>query len=219
MMRKLCVLTLVGLSLLANAQIGMNSQDTMQKMMTSTGRLMGQNDFKKELKLSGDQNKKVSDLAKNHEKKTQELMKKVQGGGTDMATMTSFMTEMETLETETDKAIQAELTPDQARRLAQIKWQIVGVKAIYDPVLQKELALTEEQVAKLAEWKKGENSRLLGLMEANGNPNKIKAARKKMKDDDESNIMGALQPEQVAKYKAALGPECKAAKKMSELLF
>lgn len=218
-MRKLSILILLGLSLIASAQMGMDPQDMMRKTMTSTGRLMGQNDFKKELKLTGDQNKKVSDLAKDHEKKSQELLKKIQKGGSDLAAMTIVMAEMEALDTETDKAIQAELTPEQARRLAQIKWQIVGVKAIYDPILQKELGLSQEQITKLEAWKQGSNERMMGLMQASGNPNKIKEFRNKMKADDEANTIGILSPDQVTKYKAALGSECKAAKRLSELIF
>lgn len=218
-MRHFVCLVILSLSIAITAQMGMDPSAMMRKMMTSTGRLMGQNDFKKELKLSGDQNKKVSELAKNHDKGTQEITKKAEGAGGDLSATMSIMAELDTLDSETDKAIQAELTPEQSRRLTQIKWQIVGVKAIYDPALQKELDLTQEQISKLEEWRKGESGRMMSLMQANGNPNKIKGARKKMKDDDESTIMGILLPEQVTKYKAALGPECKAAKRLSELLF
>lgn len=196
--------------------MGMNPQDSMQKMLTSTGRLLNQNDFKKELKLTGDQNKKISALTKNQEKKTQELLRK---GGSDMNSSIKAMAELDVLDEETDKAIQAELTPEQARRLIEIKWQIVGVKAIYDPVLQKELGLSEEQVAKLDSWKAGENERMMSLMDPSGNAHKIKEARKKMKEDDDKNIKGVLLPDQLAKYKAALGAECKAAKRLSDMMF
>ncbi|MBC8066121.1 MAG: hypothetical protein H7Y17_14915 [Chlorobia bacterium] len=187
-----------------------------RKMMTSTGMLMGQNEFKKELKLSGDQNKKISDLAKNHQKKIQEMTKKAQSSGPDMGAMTAQMKEMDDLNDETDKAIRAELTPEQSRRLSQLQWQIVGVKAVYEPDLQKELGLSEDQLTKLAEWKKGENSRMMALVQASRSANAMKDARKKIKKDDETNILGILQPDQLQKYKLALGPESKVAKKLSE---
>lgn len=201
------------------AQMGFDPFSMTRKMMTSTGMLMAQNDFKKELKLTGDQNKKISDIAKNYQKKTQEMTKKAQSSGPDMAAMTAQMKEMDDLNDETDKAVRAELTPEQSRRLTQLQWQIVGVKAIFEPDLQKELALTEDQLAKLAEWKEGENSRMMALLQASRSPNAMKDARKKMKKDDETNILGALLPAQLEKYKQALGPESKAAKKLSESLF
>lgn len=215
-MQKLSVLVLLSLCVSANAQMGMNPQDSMQKMLTSTGRLLNQNDFKKELKLTGDQNKKISALTKNQEKKTQELLRK---GGSDMNASIKAMAELDALDEETDKAIQAELTPEQARRLTEIKWQILGVKAIYDPVLQKELGLSEEQAAKLDSWKAGEGERMMALMDTGGNPHKLKDARKKLKDDDDKNIKGVLLPDQLTKYKTALGAECKAAKRLSDMMF
>lgn len=217
-MRKLMGgLVLLALCGLAVAQMGMDPFAMTRNIMTSTGTLMNQNDFRKELKLTGDQNKKITALAKAHQKGMQDISKKAQSGG-DMAAMTATLKEMETLDSDTDKAILAELTPEQVRRLSQIKWQILGVKSIYDPELQKELGLSEEQIGKLNEWKKGESERMMALVQASRSPNAMKEARKKIKADDEAAILGALLPEQVEKYKAALGPECKAAKKMSDTL-
>ncbi len=217
-MRKRMGLVLLALCGLAVAQMGMDPFAMTRNIMTSTGNLMNQNDFRKELKLTGDQNKKVTALAKAHQKGMQDISKKAQSSGADMATMAATLKEMETLDSDTDKAIFAELTPEQTRRLTQIRWQILGVKSIYEPELQKELGLSEEQIGKLNEWKRGESERMMALVQASRSPNAMKEARKKIKADDETAILGVLLSEQVERYKAALGPESKAARRMSETL-
>lgn len=217
-MRKLTVWVVLAVCGIAQAQMGMDPFAMSRNMMTSTGSLMSQGDFKKELKLSGDQNKKISDLAKAHQRRMQEIAKKAQSAGADMSSMTATLKEMATLDAETDQAIQKELSPDQARRLTQMKWQILGVKSLYDPALQQELGLNEEQIGKLKDWRKGESGRMMALVEASRSPNAMKEARKKIKAEDEAAILGALLPEQVERYKAALGPESKAAKRMAELV-
>ena len=217
-MRKLTVWVVLAVCGIAQAQIGLDPFAMSRNMMTSTGNLMSQGDIKKELQLSGAQNEKISDIAKAHQKEMQEIAKKAQSPGADMSSMTAAMKEMETLDSETHAAIVKELTPDQARRLTQLKWQIIGVKSIYDVALQKEIGLSEEQVGKLDDWRKGESSRMMALVSASRSPNAMKEPRKKMRADDEAAILGVLLPGQVEKYKSAIGPESKAAKRMAELV-
>lgn len=207
------------LAAVSSAQFTGDPRDYTRDNMTATGQLMSQGDLKKELALDKDQDKKVSALAKAHQKKMGEITGRARSAGSDFGKMTQMMADMHTLNEETDKAIRAELKPEQDRRLNQVIWQVRGNNAIYDPLLQKEIGLSEEQVGQLNEWKSGASGRMMEAMGSARSATAFKDAEKKLKAQDEAEIAKILTAEQKEKYKAALGPESKAAKKYGERLF
>lgn len=214
-MRALLCLVVCLLAALVSAQ-GMDPMGMQRDMFTAPSMMMMQPDLKKELKLAKDQDKKISEISKAHMKKMQEMSSKARGN--DLSNSLNSMAEMQAAQAESDKAILAALNPEQTRRLRQLQWQILGSKALYEADLQKELALTEEQVGKIEEHRSGDAGRMMEAMQSGGG-SKMANAIKKVKAESAKILIGFLTPEQAAKYKEALGPESKAAKRMSDQVF
>jgi Spy/CpxP family protein refolding chaperone len=205
-------------ALLIGALVSAQDMDMMSRMFTSPTMLMSQPDFKKELKLTKEQDKKITEISKAQQKKMQEASNKARGSGNDMVGGFGLMAEMQKSQDEADAAIVAELSPDQARRLRQLQWQILGGKAFYEADLQKELGLSEEQIAKVTEYKEGDSARMMETMTKNSGA-KMANAMKKLREERLKTMLAILTPDQVAKHKAALGPESKAAKRAGEQVF
>ncbi len=183
----------------------------MRRMRTSPGMLLAQGDFKKELKLAKDQDKAISEVLKNHQKELAVISKKAQQNPMDM----SSFKDMDLLDERTNLAISQALKPDQAVRLRQHQFQVMDYGAYYEADMQAMLELTAEQKTKIDEFKAGESSRKLGIFQKTSGSGLTKAF-KKLREESQGILIGMLTTDQVVKYKAALGPECKAAKKMAE---
>jgi len=206
-MMKLLVLVFAALSAFGVCQ--MDVMGMMRKMKSAPVMLIQMPDVKKELKLNGDQNKKIGAI----QKEFQETTKKAQSGG---------MAAMSALPAETDKASQAVLEvldADQVVRVHQIQYQMWGAASLYEPDVQTALQLTPEQVAKITEWQEGETSRMMELVQGQRGGNDTKKKMDKMRETDTKTLMAILTPEQAAKLKELQGPPSNAAKKLSKIGF
>jgi hypothetical protein len=191
------------------AQTGGGFMDYQRQTMVSPTMLMQQGDFRNDLKLDKEQSKVIGELTKEYQKRLNEASR----GATNPSRR---MVELEKSRAETDAKILEQFRPEQKVRFRQLQWQCLGYKALYEEDLQKQLALTEEQVGKLKEFESGESARMLEAMQkGRGTGSGIK----KLKEESAKTTMGFLTPDQIAALKAALGKENKSAKRMSEAVY
>jgi Spy/CpxP family protein refolding chaperone len=109
--------------------------------------LLQRNDVKKDLALTDDQ---ISKLESLQQKMMEEMRSMFQGGGGggDREAMRKKMTEMMTA---MEKEANGILDAKQQGRLKEIHLQFLGNRAISTPAYQKELKVTETQLAKIKE--------------------------------------------------------------------
>jgi Spy/CpxP family protein refolding chaperone len=116
--------------------------------------LLGREDVQKDLALSDDAKAKVVDLKEKSDAKRQEAMQAARDAANgDFAEMRKAMGPiMEKLSAENWKAVAEIITPEQLKRLKEIKVQMQGVGGVVnDKDLQKDLGITDDQKAKLKE--------------------------------------------------------------------
>ncbi|MBS1719516.1 MAG: hypothetical protein JST35_03610 [Armatimonadetes bacterium] len=108
--------------------------------------LLQRNDVKKDLALTDDQ---ISKLESLQQKMMEEMRSMFQGGGGgDREAMRKKMTEMMTA---MEKEANGILDAKQQGRLKEIHLQFLGNRAISTPAYQKELKVTDAQLAKIKE--------------------------------------------------------------------
>ena len=210
-MRAILNLAAVLAAITSLAQVG-GIMDYQRQTMVSPTMLMQQGDFRNDLKLDRDQSKAIGELTKEYQKRLNEASK----AAADPSGGMKAMVELEKARAETDAKILEQLRPDQKARFRQLQWQCMGYKALYEEDLQKQLALTEEQVAKLKDFAAGESGRMMDAMRSGRGTG---SGIKKMKEESAKTTMGFLTPDQIAELKAALGKENKSAKRMSEAMY
>lgn len=191
-----------------------------RKMQTSPVTLFAMPDVKKEVKLSGDQSKKVDEIEKAYQQKVQDMMKAArdQGGAAMMGMAKGMQDESD----KASKAILDILAPDQAKRFGEIQLQVSGPTALYGADLQKSLELTADQVSKIEEIKNGENAKMMAMFQAGGVGRDGKALQKKMKElkeERDASLLKVLTDAQAAKFKELQGAPSAAAKKLSNVGF
>jgi hypothetical protein len=98
----------------------------------------------KELKLTDDQKTKVQELAQSESEKMREL--RLGGGQPDRDKLREAQ---KAVEEATEKFVKETLTPEQQKRLKQLRYQQQGVRAFTYPDVQKALKLTDEQKDKV----------------------------------------------------------------------
>jgi Spy/CpxP family protein refolding chaperone len=102
---------------------------------------------------------------------------------------------------ETRKKLYAVLTTEQLMRLKQIRIQVKGFRALTDPEVQKELALSDEQKKKI---RSDINSLLRDLKDIGGGRNRGDEIRKDY-DKAEKLLLDVLTPEQKEKFEEMKG--------------
>lgn len=110
--------------------------------------LLTNKSVQKELKLSDEQIEKADKAATEIGEKRQEKMAELRDldQGERMEKMQAVMKE---LNTESKKAADGILKPEQSKRLSEISLQIQGFGAFNDPDVQSKLKITDEQKSKL----------------------------------------------------------------------
>jgi len=217
--RRLLVLVVAALASLSSAQFDM--MGSMRKMKTAPVFLVGMPEVKKELKLTGDQNKKIGAIQKEFQKKTDEATK-MPKGGQDLSAMMAMSKTLAEAEDNASKAIVDTLNPGQAKRLTEIQIQVSGPTCLFEPEMQKGLALTDDQISKVDEIKAGEASKMMEVFQASQGGRDPKAMQKKMKEvraERDANLLKILSPEQTKKLTDLQGPPFAAAKKIAEMGF
>lgn len=159
--------------------------------MMSHASLLRQEVVQTELGLSAELKTKIAS----------ELSERGGGGGGNPRDMTdeqrqTWMEERRARNAEDDKKIAGMLSPEQLARLKQIRVQALGAGALMDETLAKELAITDDQVAKLQSAMRDMRQ---GGGGGGGNPGEMRA---KMT----AKAMEILSADQKAKLEALKGP-------------
>jgi Spy/CpxP family protein refolding chaperone len=112
------------------------------------GSLLENQSVQKELRLSDEQIKKVTEITQSIRDKHREELQAVfkRGPQTDRERIQELF---KTINEETNKALADVLTPEQAKRYKQITLQDRGTQAFNDEEVQKALKLTDEQKEKI----------------------------------------------------------------------
>jgi Spy/CpxP family protein refolding chaperone len=160
--------------------------------------LLGNKSVQEELKLTDDQVKKVTDLAKKQGTARQAL-RELEGE--------ERAKKMQEMAKEGDKMVAEILKPEQAKRLKQIQLQQQGSQAFNNPEVAKELKFTDEQKSKLREIQQDAEKQRAALRQPGGGGDRTEAF-KKMSEINKATTekaMALLTPEQQATWKTLAG--------------
>lgn len=136
--------------------------------------LLNRDDVKDELKLTSDQTSKVADLQGKQRQRMQDAMQSAGiqfggggGGGFQMSDedrkkMTAALAKVNE---DTQKDIDGILTPDQSKRLKELTVQRAGNSIIGNPMFQKELNVTDDQKAKIADLQAKQQQAMMSLFQ------------------------------------------------------
>src|SRR5579871_265347 len=111
--------------------------------------LLGRHDVQKELNLTDDQKTKLEALRQKQREDMQAFFQAnapADGGRPDFS---KLQPEMEKMQKEQQKEVDAILTPDQTKRLKEISIQLGGNGVITRPEIQNDLNMTDDQKAKV----------------------------------------------------------------------
>lgn len=197
-MRALLVLMLTLCTCLGMAQFDMNPL----AMQTRPAMLMIRNDVKKDLKLSGEQNKAIAKIESDMQKAVTSA-----GRSNDLGAMGGSIKAMK----DADEAVLAVLDESQRTRFTQIRIQVIGGATLLDPDLSKPLSLTDEQRSKAKELQDAHFQKVMDEMQHHHDRN-LKKRLDKMRDEHDQAMIGLLTDEQKAKFKAMQGPVFKGAR-------
>lgn len=181
-------------------------QDMMAMMRGgSKMQLLAMREVQRELKLTGAQNKQITNAMKEFQKKLQNQVGSGRSG--DAQSLVNVMS----LPDELDKAVTAPLTPDQLRRLRELNLQFLGPVAILDPGVVGDMKLADEQktrIAAIRDKADAETQRDMLDMGKIRSEGKARAMQKRMQDRKKATaeqILAALTPEQTARWQTMLG--------------
>lgn len=173
--------------------------------------LVNRADVQADLQLTAEQKTKVAELQKSLGEKRQSMMEDVRNNGGDFQ---SARAQMEKMQADFDKQILAVLTPDQAKRLKEIRLQLEGNRAILNKETQKELGLTEAQLAKieklLADQQAGMQTMMEGMRDGSMTREEMRDQMQKRMRAFDVELGKVLTTEQADKLKAMGGKPFKA---------
>ncbi|RYG41635.1 hypothetical protein EON79_20425 [bacterium] len=129
-------------------QRGGGMQRMMRGAMMNSLSLVQRDDVREELAITDEQKDKISDLQKAQREKMREAFSGMGGGGTppDPAAMRE---RFEKMTKESDAEVAKILTAEQAKRLREIKIQMVGTRSLAMDDVATDLGLSAEQKAKI----------------------------------------------------------------------
>jgi hypothetical protein len=107
---------------------------------------------------------------------------------------------------ENQKAVDAVLKPEQAKRLGQIHLQVQGIEAFERESVVKALSLTDEQTRKIKDVSKKLAEDMKEVSEKNAkDPGIVQAAHRKLAKEAADQIPSLLAPEQLKKWEEMTG--------------
>lgn len=123
----------------------------MRGMQSSPVMLLGMEEVREELKLEGDAMDKLADLAEDFQADLrEEAMAIMQDAGDDReGAMKELAEVVKEMSEDVMKEVKGMLNDKQMKRLNQLHVQRMGVNALMDPTIKKELKITDEQTEKI----------------------------------------------------------------------
>jgi Spy/CpxP family protein refolding chaperone len=153
------------------------------------GRLLNSPTVKKELNLSDDQEAKIKEATSKAQAAMREMFSGMRGLSPEemRAKMQEMGRKMQTQAEDARTAIEATLRPEQLKRLKQIAMQVAGAQALGDKSVQKDLKLSDEQIAKIKSVGEGAMKKISEMFRGGGNlqnaASKIEDLRKSAERD------------------------------------
>ena len=176
-----------------------------------TAGLLRSEQVQKELKLSEDQVKKLTDL----QNKGREQMRELFGGLRDKSpeerreAFTKMREKMQELGKKSLEDVNKILTKEQAKRLGEIRVQVGGRRALLSDDVKKELKITEKQVASIQELMETEGKEIRQIFEDSRNGDiKREEARdliEAFRTKTDKDVQGVLTSAQQKKWKDMQG--------------
>jgi Spy/CpxP family protein refolding chaperone len=113
---------------------------------------------------------------------------------------------------EAEKQVAEILTPEQTKRLHQIRLQVAGPAALGDPEVVKALEITEEQQAKLREVQQQARASMMGGPQGGGEltpeqRQEMRTKREQARKELQAKLLEVLTPQQREKFEKMLGPK------------
>jgi len=131
--------------------------------------LIQRDDVKDELKLTADQTTKLADLRDTQRTRMQEAFQssgiQFGGGPPDEATQKKMQEVMAKVQEQNQKDLDGILTPEQSKRLRELVVQRSGNAVANDPSFQKDLGITDDQKAKLADLQAKQREAMMSLFQ------------------------------------------------------
>jgi hypothetical protein len=97
------------------------------------------------------------------------------------------------------------LTPDQLTRLKQLFIQFNGGNAIANPIIEKDLGVTDDQKAKIKQVQADSGKKMMDLFSSGGSPEDNMKAMQKLQEDQKGDLEKVLTDDQKAKFKTMQG--------------
>ncbi len=175
--------------------------------------LLGREDVQGDLKITADQKAKIEAMQNAQREEMRDMMQKMRenGGQPDPGAMREMMDKSQKA---SDAKIKEILTAEQYKRLKEIAIQLAGVRALFQPEVQKQLDLSVEQknaIAKLQEKQRTDQQELMTAVR-NGDLDReeMQSEMKKINDNIEKELDAVLKADQKEKLKAMGGAPFKA---------
>ncbi len=185
----------------------------MQGGLVGSGMLIGRQDVQTDLKLTAAQKTKLQTVQEKQREQWRSMGGPGGGPGAGGGDREARMAQMQKMMEQQEKEIDAILTPEQQKRLKQIKVQFSGIRALNDKTVQKDLGLTAAQVTKIEglQQKQGEANMALFQKMRDGSIDReaMQASLQKNEKALETEVNKVLTADQAAKFKAMKGPEFK----------
>ncbi|MFN3682534.1 MAG: hypothetical protein ACK41F_01220 [Fimbriimonadaceae bacterium] len=183
-------------------------------MGMGSGFMLMRQDVQNDLKLSADQKAKIEAISQKYREQMRSRMGGPGGGpGGGQGDWQARMEEMRKMMEAQDKEINQVLTPQQQKRMKEIRLQLMGPAALMDKEIQKELGLSSQQVSKIEDLqrKAGEANMSLFQRMRDGSVTReqVQQAMQNNQKALETETMKVLTPEQQSKLKAMRGAEFK----------
>ena len=173
--------------------------------------ILSHQEVQKELNLTKPQRESLKKLQKEQTEAFQKLGKDAQGGG-DPSKAMAVSKEMETMNAEYTAKAQELLTEEQRKRLLEIRIQVMGFQAAFDPEVQTALAVTDAQKESL---KPLYSSYFQALMASVRDIRNAGGAKGKLDTEYKEKVAKILTDDQNAKWKTLEGAPFKDLKKVT----
>jgi Spy/CpxP family protein refolding chaperone len=176
------------------------------------GMLLGAPTVQKDLDLVDDQKAKIKEI----NEKTRTAMGEIFAGMRDLtpeerdAKRADTRKKMEALGEKTNKEIEGVLLPDQLKRLRGIALQRMaamnmGAAALTDKGIQKDLKLTDDQVAKIQSITDEAMKKMSELFTPGGDPSEMRTKGEQMRKENEKKLMDVLTADQKTAFENMKG--------------
>ena len=162
------------------------------------GFLLNAPTVQKDLDLVDDQKAKIKEI----NEKARTAMGEIFSGMRDLtpeerdAKRAENMKKMEALGEKTAKEIEGILLPDQLKRLKGIALQRMGLTALSDKGIQKDLKMTTEQVDKIKSIGEDVRKKMGDLFRSGGDPEDMRKKGEELRKETEKKVMDLLTAEQ-----------------------